>query len=72
MFSNNCKICNNEIFQQENTIGKPLEYDICRICWEDMPDDQRQKFIKDGVVPITRFVVTDEWRQFCDKYGMKP
>ena len=69
---NKCKCCNNELFSGENTIGKPFEYDICSSCWEVMGKSQREFFMKDGVVPITRSLVTDSWRKFCEKYRMTP
>ena len=67
-----CKECGNELFQGENSIGKPLEYDICTMCWEDLDLDKYNKYIKDGVVPITRSVMNKSWIRFCSKYNMKP
>ena len=67
-----CKLCESDLFPQENTIGKPLEYDICQVCWEELTDAQRKKYIEDGCVPITRFMVTQEWKDWCAKYDLRP
>ena len=72
MFEKNCLKCKNPINDMQNTIGLPLDYDICLYCWENMTDKQRQKHIDKGVVPITRFVVDEEWKEYCKKYGMRP
>jgi len=68
----NCKLCKNEVFQYENTIGKPMSYDICLMCWDDLTDKQRQEYIKNGVVPITRLIVDKNWKDYCAKFGLRP
>ena len=67
-----CKICKDNLFPNENSIGKPLSYNVCLNCWEELPKNKRDIFVKDGVIPITRFVITDDWRKFCKKYNMSP
>lgn len=67
----NCKECNNELFQNENSIGKPFEYDICSMCWEDLPIEKIEYYKQDGVIPITRSIVTEDWKTFCNKFGFK-
>ena len=67
-----CKICDSDLFPSENTIGKPLEYNICQCCWEEISNKQRQEYLKDGCIPITRFCLQPFWTKWCEKYGLKP
>ena len=68
----NCKICKSDLFAQENTIGKPLCYDICQFCWEELKKEKIEEYKKNGCVPITRGFISKEWREWCAKYGLQP
>jgi len=56
----------------ENTIGKPLEFDVCLPCWDSLTKKKINNYLNNGVVPITRNFVSVEWKQYCAKYGLRP
>lgn len=68
-----CILCKKGLFHCENVFGKPLDYYICMLCWDGLSDAQRQKYIKEGLVPITRGLpIMERWRDYCATFGLVP
>jgi hypothetical protein len=67
-----CNNCGREMPKGENCFGIPLQGDYqCTSCFERMPESKRNKLILKGVVPITRSPMCDEWKSYCEKFGLK-
>lgn len=65
-----CEKCKNVLMKGENCFGVPLQGEYyCCSCWERMSENHRAR-IK-NIVPITRAIMTDEWKLYCEKFGLK-
>jgi len=62
-----CKICKEELFNGENCFGDTKDMrKICCACFEGLSDEERK-----GIVPVTRSVITQEWKDYVHKFGLE-
>ncbi len=59
-----CKLCKDDILG--NCFGTPedMKY-ICINCFEKMGKKKRT-----GIVPVSRTIITQEWKDYCAKYDL--
>lgn len=62
-----CKLCKEVLFEMENCFGniKDMFY-VCCNCFENLPQDKRK-----GIVPVTKGMVTPEWKDYVHKFGLE-
>ena len=62
-----CKICKEELFENENCFGDIKDMGkICCGCFEEMPKNKRK-----GIVPVTRGMITPEWKEYVHRFGLE-
>jgi len=67
MLEKTCKICKEEMFENENCFGDTEDMaKICGSCFEQMKPSERK-----GIVPVTS-IMTDAWKEHCKKFNLIP
>lgn len=62
-----CKLCKERLFEMENCFGDTKDMGkICCNCFEGLSKDERK-----GIVPVTRGMVTPEWKSYVHKFGLE-